>query len=143
MNNKKIIKTCPICGAKFEANSNRAKYCSNECRKEARKEINKRYYESHKVLKDFGFAVDPITGETFHKKTYNHKYISAQTRATAYRRERAKGFKVSHNANYNPHFNQNDVDHKGRIVVGNAKGINDELSSLRRKSSKMGIDWAI
>ena len=47
-----MIKICKICGTEFEAKSNRACYCSDECKKEGRKiskqEINKRYYEKNK-----------------------------------------------------------------------------------------------
>ena len=47
-----MIKKCKICGTEFEAKSNRACYCSPECKAIAQKEINKRktakYYENNK-----------------------------------------------------------------------------------------------
>lgn len=48
-----IIKKCKICGTEFEAKSNRACYCSDECKKEGEKiskqKRNKKYYEKNKL----------------------------------------------------------------------------------------------
>lgn len=46
-------KTCPICGAEFEAANSRYKYCSDACRKEVEnrrqtKRNNAEYYAAHK-----------------------------------------------------------------------------------------------
>ena len=40
-----MIKKCKICGTEFEAKSNRACYCSDECKKEGRKRKN---YDTNK-----------------------------------------------------------------------------------------------
>ena len=43
-----MIKICKICGTEFEAKSNRACYCSDECKKEGQKEINHKKYLKRK-----------------------------------------------------------------------------------------------
>ena len=43
-----IIKKCRICGEEFEAKSNRACYCSDECKAIGQKEINKRKNDKRK-----------------------------------------------------------------------------------------------
>lgn len=45
-----VLKKCVICGCEFEARSNK-KYCSDNCRKEARKQIDKKYYNNHSELR--------------------------------------------------------------------------------------------
>lgn len=42
------IKTCEMCGKEFTAKSNSAKYCCNECRKEANRTRNLQIYHEHK-----------------------------------------------------------------------------------------------
>lgn len=42
------IKKCKICGTEFEAKSNRACYCSDECKAIGQKEINKRKNDKRK-----------------------------------------------------------------------------------------------
>lgn len=43
-----IIKTCPICGTRFEASTPAAKYCSDQCRTKARRTRVRARYSVHK-----------------------------------------------------------------------------------------------
>ena len=47
-----MIKKCKICGTEFEAKSNRACYCSDECKKEGRKRKN---YDNNKWNREHTF----------------------------------------------------------------------------------------
>ena len=47
-----MIKKCKICGEEFEAKSNRACYCSDECKKEGRKRKN---YDNNKWNREHTF----------------------------------------------------------------------------------------
>lgn len=41
-------KKCKMCKKEFKSNAHNIKYCSNTCRKQARKQINKKYYNKHR-----------------------------------------------------------------------------------------------
>lgn len=41
-------KTCKVCKKEFTTKAHNIKYCTNSCRKQARKQINKKYYDHHR-----------------------------------------------------------------------------------------------
>lgn len=43
----RIMKTCEICGSKYYTGNGKAKYCSDECKKEAAKRRHKKWREEH------------------------------------------------------------------------------------------------
>ena len=81
---KTINKTCKICGNIFTANTNRAAFCSLECKKTAKKLINKKYRES-----EHGAAV----------RRKNRKNASVIESRKRYEKRKAKA--VLFNAFYN------------------------------------------
>ena len=93
-----MIKKCKICGTEFEAKSNRACYCSPECKAIAQKEINKRktakYYENNKEKRKEQF-----------KKYYENNKEKRKEQFKEYdenKREKNKGLRKTLDKHGNP-----------------------------------------
>lgn len=84
-----ITKTCVVCGSEFETKSGKAKYCSEKCCKQARKE--NRYADKSKPIKKCR-----ICGKEFtHGPSYQH--ICSEECRKIYKQEKNKNYRENYN----------------------------------------------
>lgn len=76
-----MTKQCPVCGKEFETNRNYQKYCSPQCKKEAKRQNNARRYK-HKNPK---LIICPMCKKTFLRTEGNQKYCSPECASEAHR----------------------------------------------------------
>ena len=127
-----MIKICKICGTEFEAKSNRACYCSDECKKEGRKiskqEINKRYYEKNKEY-DYNKwnRLNPDEANKWNRTIEGKTYDIERMRTKREHNKQFCGGDIQLDNNGNPKLMMGTSDEKGL----NKKQMNDRNEKFK------------
>jgi len=84
-----LTKVCPICGTEFKTDNYRAKYCSDECKKQGRRLTSAKWRESHPdYIKDWMDKHPDYQKEWYDKHPHYGRNRSRERRGTVeYHRE--------------------------------------------------------
>lgn len=124
---------CSICGKEFETNTNK-RYCSEECKKQARKNTIKKYDDSHKEEKrNYQKKYMEKYGDLVRARhRNNYKENGGKERAEKYRKEHKEEIKIRTDK-----WVQNNKDKvkiiKDRYKEKNQEKINENAKILQRK----------
>ena len=70
-----ITKVCPICNKEFTTTNNKRKYCSEECREVAKRNISKEYMKSYKLTDAYKEALKKYKKSDKYKALRKRYYL--------------------------------------------------------------------
>lgn len=125
-----MIKTCKICGEEFEAKSNRACYCSDDCKKEGRKRKNYDNNKWNKLNPDKSNKwnkLNPDKANKWNKSIAGKTYAIERMRTKRKHNKQFCGEDIQLDNNGNPKLMMGTSDEKGL----NKKQMNDRNEKFK------------
>ena len=141
-----MIKKCKICGTEFEAKSNRACYCSDECKKEGRKATNRKEYLKRK---DEGYDYNKFNRLNPDKKNkWNREHIFESNKFNRLNPDKANKWNDNKLEDTRQQFNEINDGYNSSLRINEKRELTEAYGSkeAEKESRKYNInnkkEWA-